>query len=281
MQRLLIWIFLGALAACSGTAPTGQATGSPPEAQPPTGAGTPPPTVAGDEAAAGPVTDNSSAQVPAAGQAGQDAAATIYIASGNEPGWQLQISGDRLSLSLDYGERHLAGPLPAMDAQAGNGRRYRGELEGHALQLDIRPGPCQDDMTGMPRPDTVRLQLDQRQLHGCGGDPRDLFAGGGWHIVAMDGQAVADGQQGSLEFDREGRVSGRAFCNRFSAAYQLTGEGLTIGPAAATKMACEPPAMDLERRLLDLLSQVTRFSIDDERQLVLHTGGGAALTARR
>ena len=274
MQRLLIWIFR---APCRlqrhGT--YGQATGSPkPNRRPAPGRCRPP--LPATKRLAG----HRQQFRPSDGcRTGQDTAATIYIASGNEPGWQLQISGDR-HLSLDTVSAS-AGPLPAMDAQAGNGRRYRGELEGHALQLDIRPGPCQDDMTGMPRPDTVRLQLDQRQLHGCGGDPRDLFAGGGWHIVAMDGQAVADGQQGSLEFDREGRVSGRAFCNRFSAAYQLTGEGLTIGPAAATKMACEPPAMDLERRLLDLLSQVTRFSIDDERQLVLHTGGGAALTARR
>lgn len=280
MERLLIWICMGALVACSEPAPSGAGQGIAPDS-PSSPAAEPPPASApeaGGSEIVAPQTGDMAGEV-AAGEPDQDQADT-YVGTGNEPGWRVDIGADRIALSLDYGDRQLAGPLPAVAEPSDGGRRYQAELDGSAIQVDIQPGPCQDDMSGMPRPDRVRLQVDDRILHGCGGDPRDLFTGDEWRIVALDGQDIPDQQHGSLQFDRAERVSGRAFCNRFSASYALTGESLTIGPAAATKMACEADAMALEQRLLALLDQVTGFTIEDGH-LALHTATDIALMARR
>lgn len=273
MERLLLWACVGALAACGGPPPANQDEASAPASASPAAVPAPVP-------GAGDVDEDTG---PAGGEAdtgSTDDQADTYVGTGNEPGWRVDIGSEQLAISLDYGDRRLAGPVPAVEELADGSRSYQTELDGHAIQVNIQPGPCQDDMSGLFRPDHMQLQVDDRQLRGCAGDPRDLFTGDPWRIVAMDGQEIAEDQHGSLQFDRQDRVTGRAFCNRFSAAYNLTGEGLSIGQAAGTKMACEPVAMALEQRFLALIGTVTRFSLDDA-DLVLHTADGAILRARR
>ncbi|MCK9488069.1 MAG: META domain-containing protein [Xanthomonadales bacterium] len=273
MKRLLILSVTAAVAACGGQSPSAPEDGSEPTvAQTPASEPAPPP------ANASGTTQPEDAGAPSAGQ--NDAAMPTYSGFGNEPGWRVDISNDQLAISLDYGHSQISGPLPALQELADDGRRYQAQIGDHAVQVDIHPGLCVDDMSGMPRPDQMELQVDGRQFSGCAGDPRDLLADGEWRVLELDGQAINEGQNGSLLFDRDDRVSGRAFCNRFSAGYTLTGEGLTIGPAAATKMACEAEAMALEQRFLALIGQVSRFAIDDG-DLILHTATGAALRARR
>lgn len=79
----------------------------------------------------------------------------------------------------------------------------------------------------------------------------------------------------------EGRVGGSGGCNRWSGAFRL-GEGLGIGPhLVSTMMACLEPVMATERRLLDALPLVTAFDFDESGRLVLATGDGKAIVARR
>jgi heat shock protein HslJ len=82
-----------------------------------------------------------------------------------------------------------------------------------------------------------------------------------WTLVEMDGQPLPAGVDPPLiHFERDA-VRGFAGCNRFNATVQETKPGeIDIGPAAVTKMACPPPAMDLERTFLAQLDKVNRYS---------------------
>jgi len=46
-------------------------------------------------------------------------------------------------------------------------------------------------------------------------------------------------------------------------------------------MACEPPLMDTERAFLDRIEKINRFSMENERRLVLHAADGSTIVAER
>ena len=79
----------------------------------------------------------------------------------------------------------------------------------------------------------------------------------------------------------DGGLVGKASCNRFRTSFKLTGESLSIAPAAATMMACEPRVMQQEQALLRQLESVAGFDIRADGALVLKGKDGEALVARR
>lgn len=203
-----------------------------------------------------------------------------YVARGNEPGWRLEVGAQTATLLADYGDLELTAAVPEPDVEGGR-RVYRFPIEIHTLQLELAPGPCFDDMTGMPYPDVARVELDERTLNGCGGDPLDLLGDEDWRIEDIAGRSPVAGSTVSIQFDRDGRFFGQASCNRYSGGYELTGEGFEVTPIAATKMACEPERMDQETQVLELLGALRHFSFDDSGALVLTAADGRTLTARR
>jgi heat shock protein HslJ len=82
-----------------------------------------------------------------------------------------------------------------------------------------------------------------------------------WQLVSIDGEPVpADAKPPVIHFERES-VRGFAGCNRFSASIEETAPGeIDIGPAAATRMACPGPEMDLEQKFLAQLDKVTGYT---------------------
>jgi heat shock protein HslJ len=86
-----------------------------------------------------------------------------------------------------------------------------------------------------------------------------------------------------LRFDQrgdEGRVSGHAGCNRFSAPYVLRDPGeITIATPVATYVTCSPGAMEFEARLLDKLESMSTYKIV-RNNLDLIAGDGHVLTFR-
>jgi heat shock protein HslJ len=74
----------------------------------------------------------------------------------------------------------------------------------------------------------------------------------------------------------DGRVSGSGGCNRYSAAVVETDTGgISIGPAASTKMACPGPAEGFEDKYFSALQAANRFGFL-LGNLVLHNGKGDA-----
>jgi heat shock protein HslJ len=128
---------------------------------------------------------------------------------------------------------------------------------------------------------------DQRQQLGqaLSGKP-PVIAGsleGEWQIADLNGGGPV--ARGRLAFDPgdhdTSRLSGTAGCNRFSGGWKQDGPTLKLGPIASTMMACPPPAMDIERRVLAVLEAVTSVTYTADGGAILATPDGRRLTLAR
>jgi heat shock protein HslJ len=111
--------------------------------------------------------------------------------------------------------------------------------------------------------------------------PRKLLQGEPWAVVELDGRAVADPARMTLAFAADGRLAGLAACNRYFGSYVLSGEGLRLSPLGATRMACEPRAMEDEQRFMAAAARVTGFAIAGDGGLELRAGDRVVMRARR
>jgi heat shock protein HslJ len=200
-----------------------------------------------------------------------------FVASGNEPFWLLELSEAGMRLTTPEGEEPGAGALPP--AVIGTDRVVY-PIPGGPI-VTLWPQGCNDSMTGMPYPVTVALDdgTEEGRRMGCGGDPAVLLAGR-WTVTAIDGEAVPEGVEVTMTFDGD-RVDGSAGCNRYTGGYSLTGEGLSFGPAAGTRMACPEPQMATEAAFYAALQAVDRFDIDAEGGLILLGADIPLIAARR
>lgn len=206
--------------------------------------------------------------------------AVSFRAGGNEPGWTLDIGGNRLVLVADYGATRIettgASPVPVA-----GGRRYDARTDAHTVVVTVLERVCADTMTGMPRPATVEVLLDGRVLRGCGGDPSSLLRGGLWTVTQLGGQPIVAMSRMTLAFGAGGRVTGSASCNTYTAGYLMTGEGITITMPISGLRSCEAPYMAQEAVFLEGLRGVQRFELTPDGTLTLHGADGGAITARR
>ena len=106
--------------------------------------------------------------------------------------------------------------------------------------------------------------------------PADL-AGTSWRVEDMGGERVPADAEGTLEFPQANRVSGRAFCNRFSGQAEIAGLSIRFGPLAVTKMACGQSANERESRFLQALQKAERYSLDGQDLLIYSAGSDRPL----
>ncbi|MEZ5920193.1 MAG: META domain-containing protein [Parvularculaceae bacterium] len=203
-----------------------------------------------------------------------------YSAGGNEPGWSLKISADRMSLDYAYGEKKATTPLPAMTEEDGV-RRYHAITEANDLDVAIAQGPCADSATGKPYPDKVTIMINGETLEGCGGDPKSLLVGGKWIVEDLENKGVMDDVQSFIAFSVQGATAGNGGCNRFRGRYEITGEGIRFSKVVSTERACVLAVMDQETRFFDILAEVTQFEIAEDGALVLTASDGRRILARR
>lgn len=183
-------------------------------------------------------------------------------ALGQEPGWHLELEAERMVLQADYGQSTYRVPLLETRVVGRSTRFIAADAFG-AMLASFTRGVCRDSATGQPHPYTVRVQTTEHDLTGCGGQPIELLTGSTWRVRAIDSRRLSDGADITLHFDSDGMLSGKAACNRYRARFEVTGEGLRIEPAAATKMACADPLMEAEQHFFHRLAGVRRFDLDD------------------
>jgi heat shock protein HslJ len=88
---------------------------------------------------------------------------------------------------------------------------------------------------------------------------------GDWEATGLLGGGVVSdlvaGTRITAAFELEGRVSGSAGCNRYTAAFAKDGAGIEISSAATTRMFCAAPegVMEQEATYLALLAQAASF----------------------
>ena len=105
------------------------------------------------------------------------------------------------------------------------------------------------------------------------------LAGTGWIVTGYNNgkQAVVSvmaGTELTANFGGDGRLTGSAGCNDYTASYQTDGSKISIGPAASTKKACEQPVMDQETQYLAALATAATYRVDGNK-LELRTADDA------
>jgi heat shock protein HslJ len=90
-------------------------------------------------------------------------------------------------------------------------------------------------------------------------NPQALLTGTSWKLLKIGQQPVLDDSQPSLQFTQPGQVSGSGSCNRFTGTVTLSGESISFGPLAATRMACADPINAQETQYFYALSTAQRF----------------------
>jgi putative lipoprotein len=98
------------------------------------------------------------------------------------------------------------------------------------------------------------------------------LAGSDWRVVEIGGRSVTGA--GTLRF-AEGKISGKAACNRYFATFNEAGATIDIGPIGSTRMYCHSK-MELEREYLQALQAARRFTRDGA-SLVLAGSDGRTL----
>ncbi|MBE9475206.1 MAG: META domain-containing protein, partial [Chloroflexi bacterium] len=87
--------------------------------------------------------------------------------------------------------------------------------------------------------------------------------------------SVIIGTELTAVFDEEGQLSGAAGCNNYSAAYEVDGEMINIGPAITTRKACSDPEgiMEQEMEYLAALEMASSYQFEDDRLILLDSEG--------
>ena len=101
-----------------------------------------------------------------------------------------------------------------------------------------------------------------------------------WEAVDVNGAPVTGGP---LTFRlADGKASGHAGCNSWSANYDLEARGgIRLGPIASTEMACAPEIMEQEQRFLNVLRLAQGYSFYGAGGFSLIAGDGRAIRFRR
>ena len=201
-----------------------------------------------------------------------------FVARGHEPGWILRIVDSTITYIGNYGADTVSAPIASV-SKNGDVTTYA-TAPNVKLSVTVRDQICGDGATGMPHPNAVTVKHDSTTVNGCGGEPSSLLMGEPWSVTEIAGDATTE-RRPTMTFQGTGKVDGTSSCNRYSAPYRLSGEGLTFGPAISTKMACQQPLMGQETRFLELLGRVARFEITADGALRLVADDGQAIVARR
>jgi len=94
------------------------------------------------------------------------------------------------------------------------------------------------------------------------GSGHDLW-GTSWRLEDLAGTEALDDVEATLSFPEAGQVQGNGSCNRFTGTVTISGDSISFGPLAVTKMACPEPVMAQEDLFLKALNEATVFDRRD------------------
>jgi heat shock protein HslJ len=205
-----------------------------------------------------------------------------------EPGTVLTLSfreggvGARAGCNHMFADGQVEGGRFMVDGPVGGTEMGCGDRQHHDRWVT-------DLLTGEPE---VMLDGDRLTLTSGGtevelidqesAEPSRPLTGTAWRLESIEEGGGADGSVSSvptgvtstLRFDDDGALAARPGCNSGSAAYAVAGDRLRVEPMTLTRMACDPPAMDVESTVVGVLDGDVRFSVDGGT-LRLERGGRA------
>lgn len=98
--------------------------------------------------------------------------------------------------------------------------------------------------------------------------------GTSWLVEDIARRGVIDFAQTTVEFGKDGRVSGNTACNRYSGTYKLENSALGFAALISTRKACPEAVMDQEQRFLRAMGEVRSFELDAKGLLHLRNAEG-------
>jgi heat shock protein HslJ len=111
------------------------------------------------------------------------------------------------------------------------------------------------------------------------------LAGTSWVATGINngkGGVVSDANTSKVtaKFNTEGGISGKGGCNTYSASFTTSGkDGLKIGPAVSTMMACDPASiMTTEQQYFAALTKVATYQRDGNRLTLRDASGATQVT---
>ena len=93
-----------------------------------------------------------------------------FRATGNEPGWYLEITNEQdILLVTDYGNSRYRFDSSAMTSDPHSRTTvYSAHTGTDRLEIVIEGAPCKDTMSGEAFPASVSVRLNDRRISGCG-----------------------------------------------------------------------------------------------------------------
>ena len=211
---------------------------------------------------------------------------TVYFkATGNEPFWGLKIGKDKtVFTSLIEGMESISfksvEPIRAMDA---NVKMYRLNNGKTSATVTIQQFDCQDSMSGEKSPYTVKVEINGKNLNGCGKYITDYRLHDIWVLEELNGKKVSltDFQR---EFPRieihaaENRFMGFGGCNSISGSIFYEKDLLRFSNMISTLMACAPG--NKEDEFTKALQSTTTYTVGNNR-LTLSNPSGKLLVFKK
>jgi heat shock protein HslJ len=168
---------------------------------------------------------------------------------------------------------HLGGTVRHVDLEGGlfvidaaDGTRYvptnlppAYRADGLALEAEARR---RDDMASIAMVAPLVELLRIRKAAAGAPSGAAWLVGTIWRLEDLAGTGVLDSAEATLEFPSEGRVAGKASCNRFTGAVTVAGTAITFGPQALTRMGCADAVMRQEQAYLEALHGAREFRVE-------------------
>ncbi len=211
---------------------------------------------------------------------------TVYFkATGNEPFWGLKIGKDQtVFTSLIEGMESVSfksvEPIRAMDA---NVKMYRLDNGKTSATVTIQQFDCQDSMSGEKSPYTVKVEINNKTLNGCGKYITDYRLHDIWVLEELNGKKVA-----LTDFQRElprieihaadNKFMGFGGCNSIGGTIFYEKDLLRFSNVISTLMACAPG--NKEGEFIKALQSTTTYTIGNNR-LTLSNPSGKLLVLRK
>jgi heat shock protein HslJ len=104
---------------------------------------------------------------------------------------------------------------------------------------------------------------------------------GSWLISSIQDKPVIANSRATLVFTEENKLTGSASCNNISTSYSSQNNTLKIAPIATTRKMCAPALMKQEAILLQSLSKVKRFQLQNGELSLFDQQGSLQLKAKR
>lgn len=211
---------------------------------------------------------------------------TVYFkGTGNEPFWGLKIGKEKIVLtSLIEGMESLSfpsvEPIKAMDA---NVKMYRVKNGKVSATITIQQMDCQDSMSGAVSPYSVKVEINNKTLSGCGKYITDYRLHDIWVLEELNGRKVttADFQKEMPRIEihaAENRFMGFGGCNHINGSIFYEKDLLRFTNVASTLMACMPG--NKEDEFVKALQSTTTYSIGNLK-LTLSNPSGKLLVFKK